>query len=442
MAMTVAPHQVLQRTVPGGCELAGASVPLAVTDEAGSVTELAEPRAGEALLPTGGPYTLHLRDGAVVDDVHVGDLWLLAGQSNIEGNGEWVDPTPAHPHVRVLGLDRRWHVAEEPLHEPLHAADAVRLATLDNIERRRRDEVGPRTIGTGPGLPFAVALTTATGTPTGLVAAAHDGSTMQEWDPGARDRGGESLYGSTWLQVQAAGGSVTGVIWYQGESDSHPAGAATYGRALTRLIAALRRDFHASTVIQVQQCRLGVDPQVLVPKLPLLTDESWSRVRDLQRTGDADVVVSAVDLSLHDFIHLDRRSVQRLGERLARAAVGEPVPSIGTLTRRGDTVEIAIGGLTVADLPARVAGVTLHVSGQPPIPLAATLTQEDCLEVTLPQGRHPADAAVAHAYGLAPEATFHDDRDLALPGFGPLPLPRSTSHGEPPMRPVTSARSC
>ena len=47
-------------------------------------------------VPTGGPYRLELRIAgtpaeAAIHDILVGDLWVLAGQSNMDGNGNLVD---------------------------------------------------------------------------------------------------------------------------------------------------------------------------------------------------------------------------------------------------------------------------------------------------------------------------------------------------------------
>src|SRR5216684_7707227 len=47
-------------------------------------------------VPMGGPYRLEVRvqggtGSFAVDNILVGDLWLLAGQSNMEGHGDLVD---------------------------------------------------------------------------------------------------------------------------------------------------------------------------------------------------------------------------------------------------------------------------------------------------------------------------------------------------------------
>src|SRR5207248_2721644 len=57
-------------------------------------------------VPTGGPYHLRLvakkgdAEATVsVGPIFVGDLWVLAGQSNMQGIGDLVDVTPPHPKV-------------------------------------------------------------------------------------------------------------------------------------------------------------------------------------------------------------------------------------------------------------------------------------------------------------------------------------------------------
>jgi sialate O-acetylesterase len=99
-------------------------------------------------VPVGGPYTIscQLEVGrafvtTTVGPVFVGDLWVLAGQSNMQGVGDLIDVTPPHPQVMMLGMDGKWAQAEEPLHwlvdspDPVHSGDPKTRA-----ERSRRPE--------------------------------------------------------------------------------------------------------------------------------------------------------------------------------------------------------------------------------------------------------------------------------------------------------------
>jgi sialate O-acetylesterase len=73
-------------------------------------------------LKTGGPYTLRFRlrhkpeQTAEVKELLVGDLWVLAGQSNMEGVGDLIDVEQPHPLVHSYTMAESWEVAREPLH--------------------------------------------------------------------------------------------------------------------------------------------------------------------------------------------------------------------------------------------------------------------------------------------------------------------------------------
>ena len=70
-------------------------------------------------IPVGGPYTLTISDknGEVdFDNIYVGDVWILAGQSNMEGAGLMTDAEYAYESnpdmsVRAFYLDDSWDFA-------------------------------------------------------------------------------------------------------------------------------------------------------------------------------------------------------------------------------------------------------------------------------------------------------------------------------------------
>jgi len=55
------------------------------------------------------------RSGGGAQNVLVGDLWGLAGQSNREGCGKRVDMEESLPLVHSLQSCEEWALAEEPL---------------------------------------------------------------------------------------------------------------------------------------------------------------------------------------------------------------------------------------------------------------------------------------------------------------------------------------
>ena len=234
-------------------------------------------------VPVGGPYTIALtvKKGnqtitEAVGPVFVGDLWVLAGQSNMQGVGDLIDVTPPNTQVMALGMDGKWTRAEEPLHWLVDSPDPVHSGDPKTRAERSAKEHKTRTKGAGLGLPFAVAMVEQTRVPIGLVICAHGGTSMEQWNPSKKGEGGNSLYGSMLRQVQLAGGKVKGVLWYQGESDSLGGEAwKVYPRVFADFIASVRADLGQPELpfyyVQIGRFVSGSDPK------------GWNAVQDAQR---------------------------------------------------------------------------------------------------------------------------------------------------------------
>ena len=67
---------------------------------------------------------------------------------------------------------------------------------------------------------------------------------MEQWNPGLKDREGESLYGSMYRRVEAVGGQVKGILWFQGESDANPRAAPAFLGKFEAFVKAVRTDFN------------------------------------------------------------------------------------------------------------------------------------------------------------------------------------------------------
>ncbi len=294
-------------------------------------------------VPTGGPYTITCQFGeganaktAEASDIYVGDLWVLAGQSNMEGVGNLVNVTPPHPRVMLLGMNGEWSTAEEPLHWLIDSPDPVHSGDPNTRSSRAVQTHKTRRKGAGLGLPFASAMVESTGVPIGLVACAHGGTSMEQWNPAKKGQGGHSLYGSMLRQVNLAGGKVKGVLWYQGESDSLGQSSAwkTYPKAFTDFIAAVRADLGQPELpfyyVQIGRFISGADPK------------GWNAVQQAQRLIAERVpntaVVSVIDLELDDGIHVGTQGMKRAGERLARIAERELFGQLGATTPTLDRV--------------------------------------------------------------------------------------------------------
>ena len=317
-------------------------------------------------VPVGGPYTVTCTAkvgktmvSKSIGPVFVGDLWVLAGQSNMQGVGELIDVTPPHPLVKMLGMDGKWMQAEEPLHWLVDSPDPVHSLDPKTRAERSAKEHKTRKKGAGLGLPFAVAMVQATGVPVGLVICAHGGTSMGQWSPAKKDEGGNSLYGSMLRQFHLAGGKVKGVLWYQGESDAmtSPETARAYPKVFSDFIAAVRADFGQPELpfYFAQLCRyVTADPK------------GWNAVQDAERMLVERVpntaVVATIDLELDDGIHVGTQGLKRLGQRFARIAQRELFGQLGATTPTFDRVTRGPNGTLVVkfkDVNMRPAASTM-----------------------------------------------------------------------------------
>ncbi|MBD3176892.1 MAG: hypothetical protein GF320_17065 [Armatimonadia bacterium] len=389
-------------------------------------------------VPTGGPYQLFVPTGepgewSIIDQIWVGDLWVLAGQSNMDGCGKLSGAEPPSDSVSAFYYDDCWDVARDPLCRYNEAADPVHWNAVEDREEVARWEHTMRTTGAGLGISFGKELVRRLDVPVGLIACSHGGTSLDQWDPGLLSEGGRSLYGSMIRRVRAVGGKVRGLLWYQGESDANPQAAPAYGEKLAHLIASLRSELDQPDlpVIYVQLGRFYEDP---TPE----AERCWHLVRQAQLQLEPKIapaaMVAASDLSLDDKIHVDALGLRRLGLRMARAAhvvaygaedQGEIGPRPGAVEvsedRRRVTVhfESVTGGL-VGTL--RVYGFVAKYEGD------ALLMEwcgvgDDGVSVMMGfAGPLPDGAELYYNYGLNPQGILLDEWDMPVPCFGPMKL--------------------
>lgn len=151
-------------------------------------------------------------------------LYLLAGQSNMAGRGtvETEDKTP-HSRVWVLTKNNEWQLATEPLH-------------FDK----------PTMVGVGPGLAFGKMIADLdTNIVIGLIPCAVGGSPIEMWQPTKYYEPTKSYpYDDALKRTKTAlqTGTLKGILWQQGESDSDSIRAKIYGEQLVLLVKMFRKD--------------------------------------------------------------------------------------------------------------------------------------------------------------------------------------------------------
>jgi hypothetical protein len=220
-------------------------------------------------------------------------LYLLMGQSNMAGRGKIgpEDKTP-HPQVLVFTPANRWESAVEPI-------------THDK----------PTMLGVGPGLAFGKAMAeTKSGATIGLVPCAFGGTPLKRWE-----RGGD-LYLNAVHRARLAmhDGTLKGILWHQGESDSGTStNAHTYGDRLAKMIKDIRADLGAPNlpvvVGQIGEFLYDRGPEHS-PYARVVNDALAKLPERVPFTGCA----SAKDLKHKgDQLHFDAASQRELGRRYA-----------------------------------------------------------------------------------------------------------------------------
>jgi sialate O-acetylesterase len=396
-------------------------------------------------VPTGGPYRLELRvEGATtvfsVHQVLVGDLWILAGQSNMEGVGNLVDVEPPIPQVHSFDMADKWLVAEEPLHTLVNATDPVHWRLNQNKEPERwtgerlDKYLNERKRGAGLGLPFAEEMVRRTGVPVGLIPCAHGGTSMDQWSPALKDREGESLYGSMLRRFHAVGGNVRGILWYQGESDANPKAAPAFLNKFEDFVKAVRLDFKEPELpfYYVQIGRHADNKNVA----------EWNAVQAAQLKAESDLenvgMIVSIDATMDDPIHLSTASLKRVGRRIADRACHDLFPNLKEYADlkpgpRPVAAKYQDGVLKVTftgvngklGSDGRISGFSIQDEKGEALPLIyrAVLDPGDTDAVLLYLApKPPQNAALRYGAGKDPYCNVHDEADRPVPVFGPFAI--------------------
>jgi hypothetical protein len=225
-------------------------------------------------------------------------LFLLVGQSNMAGRGI-VTPQDQVQNPRVLMLSQagEWVPAVDPMH-------------FDK----------PNIVGVGLGRTFGLAIAEATPSVTiGLIPCAVGGSPIGAWKPGAYY---EPTKSHPWddaikrAKIALQSGTLKGILWHQGESDSSAELASAYEGKLHDLIVRLRQELRAAEV------------PFIAGQLGVFVDAPWNEARkqidrahrELPQKVPHTAFVSAEGLKHKgDKVHFDADSYRELGRRYAAA---------------------------------------------------------------------------------------------------------------------------
>lgn len=288
-------------------------------------------RIETALLLDGGPVEW-ARRGDLRHHIGVGDVWVIAGQSNAAGYGKSPCTDPPEMGLHVFHACGEWRLATHPLSD----------STGTQYPANREGANGSQS----PFLAFARTLKQALGYPIGLIPAALGGSGLSSWVRGVNG----DLFENMLAYIRDSGGGCRGMVWYQGESDTGPEQRKVYAKRFTQMVKDFRRTLRKPDlpVITAQLNRYIGEPY----DRPV--HEGWEAIRETQRQLARRIrgveVVSTLDLGLSDGIHNHSSANLVLGERMAAAALGavfgrdvkHRCPDLKRVTRpSADAIELA-----------------------------------------------------------------------------------------------------
>jgi len=254
------------------------------------------------LVTTGSEWSEWAIRGDVIFHVGVGDLFVIAGQSNSSGYGKDYIYDPPEIGVHILKNNKSWDLAAHPLQDSTGCTDTPVNMDANNT-------------GNSMYLAFAKYLKRELGYPIGLIQASRGGSELESWQPISGE-----LYINMINQIKLAGNRVKGILWFQGCSDAVNSLCETYCDRFKKMKNAVCLDLNMPRipflVCQINKCYAGNVPE---------NDYFWATVKEQQRQmGHLEnvYIVPTTDSSLSDaFGHIAAKSNLVLGERLAKVAL-------------------------------------------------------------------------------------------------------------------------
>lgn len=351
--------------------------------------------------------------------IGVGEVFLIAGQSNASGVGKTPGFDPPHPLVHLCRNSLTWTTAAHPTND-----------STDTAHPGNADFYLP---GTSPYLRFGTAMCRALGCPIGLVSVSRGDTYLGQWLP--EDDETQAAFpqqdgypaGLLWHVIESAAaavdGKIAGVAWYQGENDADiPAMCEAYGARFARFAAHVRRLFHAPELpfytVQINKSTEG-----------RTSPELAGRMREEQRQAAHRIphvyVVPAHDLPMSDHVHNNTAANGVIGERLAWSALeneyhlpyfGKAPDAISAKRTRTDTgmqVQVLFDNVVMgfSDFGCTAPIVRLRTGGNGTLPIRSAECRGNALYVRTDLYDGPLTIDIAYE---------------ALPSVPVLPIDRAT----------------
>lgn len=281
-------------------------------------------------IPVGGPYDFRIysrTESIDLRNIYVGDLWLLGGQSNMEGAGVVTERdeyyrTHTNDNIRAFYMEDEWRPAVPLLHRPWKSKDkcivdfwkgARKGSAWEEYDKNDGEYPYEDYRGVGPGFAFALKMYEITGVPQGVIPCAVGGSSLKEWYPYTDS---ENYYTAMIRRLDECGGNAKGLYWDQGEAECCSDGIISYTDKTKQIVDSVRKVNGEELFVvfnQIAYNRLWNDHKE--------NNYFWSGIREKQRFLPTMIdncdVVSTINATLSDLIHKDSNSQYEIGRAAA-----------------------------------------------------------------------------------------------------------------------------
>ncbi|MEG1719042.1 MAG: sialate O-acetylesterase [Clostridia bacterium] len=290
----------------------------------------------------------------------IGDLFIIAGQSNSAGYSRTPIEDTMELGVHLYRNSQNWDIASHPMND-----------STNSVHEVNSEGANP---GHCPYLAFGKKMKRFLGYPIGLIQTSRGGSALSSWNTNEE---GE-LYANMINVVSDCTDNdmhVAGILWYQGCTDADLHLTDTYFDRFKLFTENVRRDFKdkALPIYTVQLNKIldiGNTPR----------DLSWGAIREIQRQIAIKIpnvfIVPTIDLGLSDAIHNNSLANISIGERLANVALSETykklpsakAPNLTKATKTSDneitfSFENVVGFITTIEAPYVLAQFDISING-------------------------------------------------------------------------------
>ncbi len=304
--------------------------------------------------------------------IGVGDLFIIAGQSNSSGYGRDSALDPPDLHVHLYRNRDSWDLACHPMNESSFAAD------------KPNAEMGIS--GTSPYLSFGKALHKISGYPVGFIMTAQGGSPISRWD--TRQNG--DLFHNMITQIRKCTEKAAGILWYQGCADTTPTNSVKYLDCFRHFVTETRKELGYTISFFTFQLNRQMNADY---------SEEWGIIREAQRQAarmlSSVYILPTLHCGLCDGIHNNSHSAMMLGENMAKLCGGilyhTPgffAPDISDAVYADHVIRLMFdhmrrGFLVVNNNPCQCCFYVRDSAGTIPIISLGAVKDNPCLDLTL-----------------------------------------------------------